>query len=59
MTTEELRKSLGLKEGQLLTNAQGMKADILAVKDGQVLLGILHLAKPQWVPLKNILAKAP
>lgn len=38
---EELRKRLGLKSDQLLTNSVGMTADLLGVDETHAQLGVL------------------
>jgi len=56
---QELRAKIGLEDGQLLTNANGEHADILAVDDTHVTLGVLERRDPIRVPIENLVSKKP
>jgi len=59
MTLPELRKRLGLTEGQLLKSDTGMLGDILGVVDDYALIGVLATGRVERVPITSLLANAP
>lgn len=54
MTTDELRKKLGLKPTELLTNHAGMTADLLEVKGDIAVLGVLDTGRIIEVPISQL-----
>ena len=58
-TVAELKAHLGMKPDGLLQSTNGELADILDVKDGRVLLGILSRRDPVWVPLSDFRSSDP
>lgn len=59
MTTDELRKSLGMGPNELLTNSSGAVADILAIDGEHVILGVIATGQEIRIPLNMILPEKP
>lgn len=57
MTVEQLRESIGLKPGQLLTSAGGLTGDILAIEGDNVVIGVLESGRQVKCHITNFITR--